>query len=278
MNNKCEIHIFSEVAKSYDALIFDIWGVVYDGLNPYPQAAETINKLIADNKKILFLSNTPRPSYIAKENIKKWGINLENTIVYTSGDAVREQLTYWNDTIFENLGRNFYHIGAERNKDILKDMQVDLVSDISKADFVLLTAYADSDEEFNKFDDLFQKAIELDLPFICANPDVLVPEGNEYRRCAGAFGKKYEEMGGLVHYYGKPDPKVFNNLISKFLSNVPMNKILMVGDTLETDILGANRVGIDSALLLTGNGKNFFDPAHKAEIGAVPTYVCDGLY
>lgn len=275
--NSYNVASFAELANNYEAILFDIWGVVFDGVNPYPGAIERINDLIARGKKVLFLSNNPRPSEIAAGNLKKWGVNLSKAVVYTSGDAVREQLKSWDDQVFKSLGSTFYHLGKERNKDILSGLEVRVTENLEESNFLLITVYSDPDEDFDIYDDFLKKAISIGLPAVCANPDVFAPEGKGVRRCAGAFGKKYEAMGGRVHYYGKPDAKFFNKLIDKFLPDVPKDKILMVGDTLETDILGANRAGIDSVLLLTGNGKNYFESIVDRD-GPVPTWISDGLY
>ncbi|KJV53838.1 HAD hydrolase, IA, variant 1 family protein [Orientia tsutsugamushi str. Gilliam] len=60
-------------------------------------------------------------------------------------------------------------------------------------------------------------------------------------------------MGGKVVYSGKPHSEIFQAVLNTLALNVKKKKILMIGDTLETDILGANNIGIDSALVLTGN-------------------------
>ncbi len=248
---------FQDIIKFYDAIIFDIWGVIYDGIAPYEGAIEVINNILHSNKKVVFLSNNPRPYDFNLNNFKKWGIDISKVNIYTSGDAVREQLLSWNNPVLNKLGKKLYHLGAERNTDILSGLQVQVTENLEEANFILLTAYCDEGEDFNKYDALFQKALELKIPAICANPDFYAQQGMFLRKCAGAFGKKFEDMGGIVHYYGKPDVKVFKKVIDAYFQDIPKQKILMVGDTLETDILGANKVGIDSVLLLTGNGKNF---------------------
>ena len=271
-----------EIVKNYDALIFDIWGVLYDGVNPYPGAIEYLNSLIASEKKVIFLSNTPRPSSIARDRFISWGVDMSDSIVYTSGDAVREQLISWSDDIFKSLGKKFYHLGAERNEDLLfglPDVQANMVGSIEEADFVLATVFFASGEDLDVYDDLLKKALDLDLPVVCGNPDVTVCHGDSIGHCAGLIGKKYKEIGGVVHYYGKPDRRVFDTILEKYLSDIDKRKILMIGDTLETDVLGATRVGIDSALVLTGNGEETARRIHAgledifSDQPAVPTWI-----
>jgi HAD superfamily hydrolase (TIGR01459 family) len=271
-----------EIAKNYDALIFDIWGVIHDGKNPYETTVDCINQLIDDGKLVTFLSNMPRPGDLPKKKFIEFGINVDKCIIYTSGDSVREQFISWDDEVFKTLGKKVYHFGKERNEELLANLDVDIVDDVEQADFVLITLFMEEGEDLSSRDDILKKAIKLNIPAVCANPDTIVNHGDAFRYCAGLFGAKYEEFGGKVYYYGKPNPRVFHAMLDKIkaLGISDKKRILMVGDTLETDILGANRVGLDSALVLTGNGQKvdlndkdaFIDPMKK------PTWISHGVF
>lgn len=160
--------------------------------------------------------------------------------------------------------------GAERNTDILSGLSVDVTKSLEKADFILLTVYKDEGEDLHQLDDLFKKALDHNLPMLCANPDKIVPHGGKPRYCAGVFAEQYKKIGGTVHYYGKPYSNVYEMCFKRFQKwEIPdKNQIVMIGDTLETDILGANKVGIDSALVLTGNMKLLFNTDKPNEIAS----------
>ena len=272
-----------EILKNYDALIFDIWGVLYDGVGPYPGVVAFLNDIIDIGKRVIFLSNNPRPSDIISGKFADMGVNMEKAKVYTSGDAFREQLISWDDEVFQNLGKKCYHLGADRNQDILRDMKIDLTDDINQADFLLITAFINENEDLKMHDDLLQKAVKLNIPGICPNPDLTAHQVDKIIYCPGTFSKRYEAMGGVVHYYGKPALRMFNSVINKHLSDLDRSRILMIGDTIDTDILGANRAEIHSALVLTGNGEEI---AAKLSAGekdifkncqAKPTWITDGV-
>jgi ribonucleotide monophosphatase NagD (HAD superfamily) len=72
---------------------------------------------------------------------------------------------------------------------------------------------------------------------------------NEFCLTAGTPCKCFNDAGMKVFYYGKPFPEIFNTAL-KSLGNANPARTVMVGDTLETDILGANRAGIGSCLTL----------------------------
>jgi HAD superfamily hydrolase (TIGR01459 family) len=244
-----------KILDQYNGFTIDIWGVVHDGFKPYPGVVQCLNHMIALDKQIIFLSNAPRPGMVVAQKLLEFGINITSGMILTSGDIVRYQLQHFDDQVFKKLRKQFYHLGETRNQDILANLTVDTVDNIADADFILLTAFTEEGEDLSQFDADFKIAIEHKLPLICANPDKKIIHGHTYRYCSGIFAERYEEMGGKVHYYGKPYPAVyevaFKQLALKGVND--KKKILMIGDTLETDIKGANKMGIDSALVLTGN-------------------------
>ncbi|MGB4192334.1 MAG: TIGR01459 family HAD-type hydrolase [Rickettsiales bacterium] len=268
-NNK--ILSIEDIIEKYDAIISDIWGVIHDGYAPYEKSINILNKMLIKGKKIILLSNTPRPGDLSKKTMMDWGINMNDIPIYTSGDAVREQLVSWNDDVFSKLGRKFYHLGENRNQDLLSNLEVERVDELSEANFILISAFIDDDENIDCFDYILEEAAKYNLPAICANPDLVANHGLQLRYCAGAFSERYQKLGGVVYYYGKPDTRIYNNVINKFkdYNIMDKNKILMIGDTLETDILGANKVGIDSVLVTSGNGKKIYD---KIKIGNPDIY------
>jgi HAD superfamily hydrolase (TIGR01459 family) len=237
-----------DIQEKYDVFFVDIWGVVHDGYNPYPGTVNKLNELIK-RKKVVFISNAPRPYPVIASKLKEFNIIVEDAEIVSSGDITREELKK-----LAAQEKKIYHIGAARNSDILKDIDISIVDNIKEADFVLLTAYLDEGENLEQFDDLFKEAISLSKPFICANPDTIVIHGNSHRYCAGYFASKVEELGGKVLYYGKPHNNIYEYALRRLnKDNLNYSKILMIGDTFDTDIMGANKLGIHSALVATGN-------------------------
>lgn len=239
----------------YDAFLLDILGVIHNGVELYPGVLECFQQLIALKKSVLFLSNAPRPGSVLVKNLIKMGLPATPEMVLSSGDLVREQLMHFSDPVFSQLGRGFYHLGAEHNQDILAGLEVQSVNMLEDADFLLLSAYQDPGEDLNQYDALLQKSLSLGLPAICVNPDKIVMNGNTIRYCAGVLAEKYENLGGTVHYYGKPHTAIYESAFEKLKAQGIQNKkqVLMIGDTLETDIKGAAAADFDAALVLTGN-------------------------
>ena len=101
-----------------------------------------------------------------------------------------------------------------------------------------------------------EAAKKPNLTIICANPDTTIPKHGAWRYCAGYFAGIIEKFGGDVIYTGKPKAVTYNEIF-RLRPNVAKDKILMIGDTLETDILGASSANIHSAIVLTGNSVRF---------------------
>ena len=247
----------------YDGFLIDLWGVVHNGINPYPGTVACINDLIARNKQVLFLSNIPRPNIVAIKKLIDFNINATPDMMLTSGDLTRDVLQ---QTTATNQNTKYYHLGAHRNTDILFNLNINIVTDIQQADAILLTAYIEADENLHQFDELLTQAAAYNLPMICANPDYMAVQGTQDRYCAGFISQQYEQLGGTVTYYGKPYIEIYTQAfarINQTANNIPLDRILMIGDTIETDILGAKNSGIKSALVLTGNTGNILQTKYR---------------
>jgi HAD superfamily hydrolase (TIGR01459 family) len=256
-----------EIQNDYDLFLFDMWGVIIEGGETYEGVVEAINEL-AENKKVLFLTNAPRPNNIIVDNLTRWGVqNVTNDRVFTSGDIAR--LIIKEKFLDKNIIPKIMHLGEDKNDQILHNINHIQVENTNNADILLLTLYRDEHENINEYDKLLQDAAQnKNLLTICANPDTIVPNKGVQRYCAGYFAEIFEKAGGEVIYTGKPKREIYDKILQLY-PNIPKNRILMIGDTFDTDILGAKTVGIHAALVLTGNSQkihgNYSELAAKLE-------------
>jgi HAD superfamily hydrolase (TIGR01459 family) len=236
----------SDIAHKYDYYLIDLVGVVYDGKEKFPSAIQAINQLIEQGKKVIFLSNNPRPSTLGRSKLLEMGI-YEPFHIFTSGDLAR-------DIFVKNYtDKPLFHVGAERNTDISNGLNLTFVSSLEEADAVLLTLFIEQDQDPDSYDQLMLEIAESNKKVLCANPDKQALYGDEVRFCAGHFAEKIARNNGNVQIIGKPSIEMYT-YIEKFIPEIAINKnrVLMIGDTLETDILGAINYGIDSLLVLSG--------------------------
>lgn len=89
------------------------------------------------------------------------------------------------------------------------------------------------------------------LPMVCANPDMtrFHPEG--LVDAPGVLGRRYEELGGEVFYHGKPHPAIYAACQHALRTCAP-GRVIAVGDSIEHDVLGAQRAGLPSAFIASG--------------------------
>lgn len=241
-----------ECMDDYDLFLFDLWGVIIEGGDTYPGIVEALNKIIK-KKDVIFLSNAPRPDFIVARNLRNWGIlDVNPEMVITSGDLARQLIVDYRQSLNENVPKIF-HLGSDRNDDILLEIEHTPTNNINEADILLLSIFRDEHEDIHEFDEFLERAAKLpNLLNICSNPDTTIPKHGILRYCPGHFAKIIEQHGGDVIYTGKPETSIYD-LVFQRKPKINKDRILMIGDTFETDILGANRSGIDSALVLSGN-------------------------
>jgi len=229
---------FSEIYKSYDTFIVDLWGVMHDGIALNLDAITTIENLIASKKKVFFLSNAPRPNNKVINFLKKLKMQeklLQN--VLTSGEVAIKFLRE------KKFGNKFFHLGPEKDNSLYKGLEIKKTS-LEMCDFILCTGlFHDYEQNLNYYKDLLKNS--LSKKFICTNPDLIVHRGDTQEYCAGKIAQIFENLGGEVIYFGKPYELVYNEILNT------TEKSFIIGDNLNTDIKGANNLKLDS-LFITG--------------------------
>ena len=272
----------SSLVNDYDLFLLDIWGVIIEGDKLYPGVIDGINELMIKSK-VFFVSNAPRPASVIVGKLHLWGIETAaEEIVITSGDIARTNIH--NYQLSSGKVPIIYHLGEDRNTDILANLDHIPADSINDADILLISAMRDENEDLNEFDELLREAAKINIKAICANPDIMVPRRGIKGYCAGFFAEKYEKFGGKVLYTGKPHSVIYEEVFRR-APGINKNRILMIGDTYETDIEGGNNAGVHSGLVLTGNAAKYHQDYEKiddklkslydngARLEAIPTLV-----
>jgi HAD superfamily hydrolase (TIGR01459 family) len=261
---------FAPLASRYDGFILDLWGVLHDGVTAYPGAVDCLERLHASRKRIVLLSNAPRRAAPAQASMRAMGIpNALYDGILTSGEAVHQALRDRTDPWFAALGRRVFHLGPERDRNVIEGLDLDLVLEPEGADFVLNTGPDDHRNPSNlaEFEDTLQDCARAGLKMICANPDLEVIRGGVRVICAGLLAQRYAELGGIVRSVGKPDAAIYGPVLA-MLGTAPA-RTLAVGDALRTDIAGAQGVGIDACWVLGGiHGEALSGDAGRVEAEA----------
>jgi HAD superfamily hydrolase (TIGR01459 family) len=251
-----------EIALAYDGFILDLWGVLHDGAKPFPGVVDGLTRLKRAGKAVAVLSNAPRRATFVEKRMNQIGIppGLYDH-VHSSGEETWQHLVRRDEPFYAALGRRCYHIGPERDDNMVAGTDLRRVAAIDEAEFILNTGPSGWDETVEQYDPLLQRALARALPMVCANPDLVVIHGGRRSICAGAVAQRYEALGGRVRWHGKPHPSVYAACLA-LLGIADRRRILAVGDSLRTDIAGANAAGIDSVLVTGG--------IHAEEFGLAP--------
>lgn len=261
---------FALLAAEYEGFVLDLWGVMHDGMHPYPGAIDCLAQLRATGGRAVFLSNAPRRAAQVRDSLHAMGIgdHLYDGVV-TSGEATYVMLRDRSDAWSRTLGNRLYHLGPERDRTVFANLGLDEMKDPADASFVLNTGPDDhaNPTDPTAFDAVLRACRVAELPMICANPDLEVIRGGLRVICAGTLAKRYAALGGKVKYVGKPDPAIYDSVFS--LLDLPHGRVLAVGDALRTDIAGATGVGIASAWVLGGiHEQHLGENMEKVEIEA----------
>ncbi|MCC4238725.1 TIGR01459 family HAD-type hydrolase [Thalassospira povalilytica] len=254
------INGLSEVIGKYDAVILDLWGVVHDGVDPYLSSIPAMKALKDAGIPVALLSNAPRRSSVVTGRMEDMGIarDLYGPAV-ASGEIAYRQLVDRTDPWYAKLGRKVLMVGPVRDMSMFEHQDVEIVKTVEDADWVLITGPNEDHDPVSKYEDLLHALKARDLPVLCPNPDREVIRGGERIICAGAIAGRYEELGGDVRWEGKPFASAYDFCLQMF-DKGPDAKLLVVGDSISTDIAGSNNAGLDVALVTGG--------IHAAELDA----------
>ncbi|MBN1324732.1 MAG: TIGR01459 family HAD-type hydrolase [Alphaproteobacteria bacterium] len=243
---------------NFDTFIFDAFGVFNFGGPVSKAVMDVMADLVSVGKSVSIMSNTPvtindMEKMYNKKGFQK-GLHYQN--IFSSGQVCFDAAV--SGTIPVN-GKKFYvpweddFTGlADSVKSIFEHSDYKQVKSIEDADFIYCE-YPIYEQKLVTEVDILTPEIEMlkqtGLPIVCANPDLYFLWQGVFVVGPGLVCKILEQMGADVIYYGKPNPRIYKHALNE-IGNPDVTKILMIGDTLGTDILGATRVGIKTCLTL----------------------------
>ena len=136
-----ELSHLSEIYKKYDTFIIDLWGVIHNGVALYPEAIVAIEQLQNNSKKIVFLSNAPRPSSKVVNFLFKMNMDIKYlSNVMTSGEAAMHAINK------NKFGKTFFHLGPPRDTSVFENVKNNK-TDIESCDFIICTGLFDEYED-----------------------------------------------------------------------------------------------------------------------------------
>lgn len=227
-----------------DLLLFDLDGVVYAGANAIPHAVDSINAQQSGRRVAYLTNNASRTDAAVAEQLRGFGLRVDPDDVVTSPQAAVVLLA---DRV--PAGSRVLVVGGEG-----------LTSEVEKAGFSVTRSADDAPaaviQGFHPsvaWTDLAEASYALrsdeQMPWIATNTDWTIPQTRGIAPGNGTLvSAVHTAVGRLPTVAGKPERAIFDAAVARFGGSRP----LFVGDRLDTDIVGANRAGMLSALVLTG--------------------------
>jgi len=240
----------------YDGYIFDLDGTIYLGEQLIPGAREKVAWIRGSGRRVVFLSNKPlepRANYAAK--LTRLGISAEPEDVVNSTQALVHYLRqhHANARLFvvgeEALVQELGQAGFEVVAPIRAVHRVEQLEQIDRIDVVV--AAFDRTVDYAKLNTAHQ-ALARGARFFATNGDRTCPvEGGEIPDCGGVIAFLEATTGRKVEMVaGKPSGHILKAALARLAA--PLERCLMVGDRLATDMAMGETAGMDTALVLTG--------------------------
>jgi HAD superfamily hydrolase (TIGR01459 family) len=227
---------------NYAVILCDVWGVVHNGERAFAESCAALARARSQGLAVILITNAPRPHGPVEVQLAALGVP-ENTRdrVVTSGDVTRD--------LIRTGPRRIFHLGPERDMTIYDGIDVELVEEYEAHAVVCTGLYDDDNETPEDYAVMLARMRARNLPFICANPDIVVEKGDRLIFCAGALARDYGQLGGRTEIAGKPHRPIYEAALEaagEVLGRpVTSTETLAIGDGVLTDVRGAEQNGID---------------------------------
>jgi HAD superfamily hydrolase (TIGR01459 family) len=264
----------SDLVDGVEVILSDIWGVVHNGLESFPEACEALHTYRQRGGTVILITNAPRPADSVQRQLRKLGVADETyDAIVSSGDLTR-------NFVADHPGKKMFWIGPDRDSSIHRGLDA-VMAPLEQADYIVCTGlFDDETESAEDYRAMMLQAREHKLPLVCANPDIVVERGDRLIYCAGAIAELYRELGGEVVFYGKPHRPIYERAMALAAERrgqpTSLDRVLAIGDSVRTDLTGALAFGIDCLFLTRGihseefEGIDQLDPASVKELFGHP--------
>jgi HAD superfamily hydrolase (TIGR01459 family) len=263
-----------DLVDGVEVILSDIWGVVHNGLESFPDACEALHTYRQRGGTVILITNAPRPADSVQRQLRKLGVADETyDAIVSSGDLTRH-------FVADHPGKKMFWLGPDRDSSIYRGLDA-VTAPLEQADYIVCTGlFDDETESAEDYRAMMLQAREHKLPLVCANPDIVVERGDRLIYCAGAVAELYRELGGEVIFYGKPHRPIYERAMALAAERrgrpTSLDRVLAIGDSVRTDLTGALGFGIDCLFLTRGihseefEGIDQLDPASVKELFGHP--------
>ncbi len=256
-----------DAVDGVEVVLSDIWGVVHNGLESFPEACAALNAYRRQGGTVILITNAPRPADAVQQQLRKLGVADETyDAIVSSGDLTRH-------FVADHPGKKIFWVGPERDSSIHRGLDATLAS-LEAADYIICTGlFDDETESAEDYRATLLQARERGLTLVCANPDIVVERGDRLIYCAGAVAELYRELGGEAIFYGKPHRPIYERAMALATERrgrpTSLDRVLAIGDSVRTDLTGALGFGIDCLFLTRGIHSEEFEGIDQLDSASV---------
>lgn len=279
-----QVESFFEIARRYRVVFFDAYGVLKNASGVIPGALDMIHRLKSEGVDCHVVTNdaSRSPERLAQTYVHPvHGPLIPVEKVASSGLLATEFLA-----AKVRPGGRVAYLGTETSAyyvtaaglTAIPLSECDPTSDVDALVFLDDEGF-DWARDANLAVNLLRRA---SIPVVVANADITYPvRDGQVSLAVGSVAALVERAVSKVFvYFGKPDVQVFSFTYGRIRMEhhgLTKRDVLMVGDTLQTDIVGANKFGLDTVLVLSGNTSHKAAQASITSSGIIPTYICDSV-
>jgi HAD superfamily hydrolase (TIGR01459 family) len=242
----------SEIALQFDAMLIDQFGVIHDGQQLYPGAAEVLAQLHARNIPVVIMTNSGKRAEASITRTVKMGIPRAHFLdCVSSGEVAYQSLQVKTAYLIGKRGEDYGFDG------------ITFVDDPTKAEVMLILGSNAPETSLADYHALLRG---VTLPAICCNPDKQMISPHGLLPAPGAIAALYENMGGQVRWIGKPFGGIYRHALG-LLGNPA--RVLCIGDSAEHDVAGGRNAGLTTLLVQQGVSAKLAE----SEIEPKPDYI-----
>jgi HAD superfamily hydrolase (TIGR01459 family) len=259
-----------QISSRYAAILCDVWGVLHNGETAFPPAAAALRQARKGGIAVVLITNAPRRADAIIAQLEAIGVPADAyDRVVTSGDVTRDLIAAG--------PRKVFHVGPDRDLTIYDELEIEVVEEFEASSVVCTGLFEDESETPEDYAGMLRRLRARNLPFICANPDIVVERGDRLIFCAGALARDYAQLGGRTLIAGKPHRPIYEAALRAASeiagTDIGARQALAIGDGMLTDIKGAADNGIDALYVSGGIHARDYGHADNPEPDRLATFL-----
>jgi HAD superfamily hydrolase (TIGR01459 family) len=223
---------------------------MHNGREAYAEAGEALARFRGSGGTVVLVSNAPVPDVGVQFVLDRTGVRRDAwDAIVSSGDIALRHIA-------ERGYRRLHRVGPQgRDRSLFTRLPPHAT--LPEAEAIVCTGPRDGvTDTVETYRAMIEEGLARTLPFICANPDLVVDVGATRHMCAGSIAAEYERRGGDVFWAGKPHPSAYGAALERagMLRGDPpeLPRILAIGDAVRTDLAAAQGLGVDALFIVSG--------------------------